>query len=81
MENDLNGKIQLLSTKALETGFLMGSVALKAKLMTRLQPYLEHIDNDLLQVSDIITMVFDEMNEFDAKQEFDDYRKDDSASS
>jgi hypothetical protein len=81
MENELGNKIQSLSTKALETGFLMGSVAIKAKLMTRLQPYLEHIENDLLQASDIITMVFDEMNEFDAKQEFDNYRKDDNASS
>jgi len=79
MEDELNRKLQTLSTKALETGFLMGSVALKAKLMTRLQPYLEHIDNDLLQASDIITMVFDEMNEFDAKAEYDQYRKDKNA--
>lgn len=81
MENELSNKIQSLSSKALETGFLMGSVALKAKMMTRLQPYLQYIENDLLQASDIITMVIDEMNEFDAKQEFDNYRKDDNASS
>jgi len=80
MEDEIGKKLQTLSTKALETGFLMGSVALKAKLMTRLQPYLEHIDNDLLQASDIITMVFDEMNEFDGKAEYESYRKDNNAS-
>lgn len=81
MENELGKKIQSLSTKALETGFLMGSVALKAKMMTRLQPYLQHIENDLLQASDILLMVFDEMNEFDAKSEYEQYKKENDAGS
>lgn len=72
---DIPEKISDLASQSMKLGFAMGSTALKADLMTRLQPYLEHLDEELLTSRDILRMVFDEISEFDPDTKYTQYIK------
>lgn len=78
MEPDITKRVNNLTDQAMELGFGMGSLTLKTRLLSRLQPYLEYVDNDLLTPRALINMVLDEINEFDAKTEYKNYGKGDA---